>query len=118
MGECTAVERIRLMQEIELAVETDEATSIRLREDMAKVTNEEIFIQKREGLGGIVADFITMLQAAAPIVAAVMPFVIERARQKKVRRLRFGDFEIENPTDEQVRALWERFQTADPDRKA
>jgi hypothetical protein len=87
------------MQEIDLAVETDEATSVRLREDIAKVTNEEIFVQKREGLGGIVADFITILQAAAPIIAAVMPYVIERAQQKKVRRLRLGDFEIENPTD-------------------
>jgi hypothetical protein len=105
------------MQEVDLAVYTDEATSFRLREDMAKVTHEEIIVQKSEGLDGSV-NFITILQAMAPILAAVMPFVIERARQKMVRRLRLGDFEIENPTDEQVRALWERFQAADPDRKA
>jgi hypothetical protein len=43
--------------------------------------------------------------------------VIERARQKKVRRLRLGDFEIENPTDEQVRVIWERFLAANPEYK-
>src|SRR5947209_2747840 len=106
------------MQEIVLVVDTDEATSIQLREDLAKITDEEIIVQKREGLSGIVADFITVLQATAPIVAAAMPFLIEWARQKKVKRLRFGDFEIENPTDEQVRAVWERFQAANPERKA
>jgi hypothetical protein len=105
------------MQDVVLAVETDEATSIELREDLAKVTDAEILVQKREGLGGMVADFITVLQAALPIVAITLPFVIERARQK-VRRVRFNDFEIENPTDEQVRAIWDRFLAANPERKA
>jgi hypothetical protein len=104
------------MQDVVLAVETDEATSIELREDLAKVTDAEILVQKREGLGGMVADFITVLQAALPIVAITLPFVIERARQK-VRRVRFNDFEIENPTDEQVRAIWDRFLAANPERK-
>jgi hypothetical protein len=106
------------MQDVVLAVETDEATSIELREDLAKVTDAEILVQKREGLGGMVADFITVLQAALPIVAITLPFVIERARQKKVRGVRFNDFEIENPTDEQVRAIWDRFLAANPERKA
>jgi len=105
------------MQTVLLAVESDEATSSQLRKDLAALTDEEIVVQKREGLGGMVADFIMVLQATAPIVAAMVPFIIERARQKKVRRVRFGDFEIDNPSDEQVRALWERFLAANTERK-
>jgi|KBSMisStandDraft_5_1062788.scaffolds.fasta_scaffold2083652_1 hypothetical protein len=57
------------MQDIVLAVDTDEATSTQLREDLTKVTSEEIIVQKREALSGLVADFITVLQAASPIIA-------------------------------------------------
>jgi len=57
------------MQDIVLAVDTDEATSTQLREDLTKVTSEEIIVQKREALSGLVADFITGLQAASPIIA-------------------------------------------------
>ena len=105
------------MQAVVLAIETDELTSNQLREDIAKVTGEEVLVQRREGLGGMFADFITVLQAASPIVAAALPLIIERARQKKVRRVRFGDFEVENPTDEQVRTLWKRFLAANPEGK-
>ena len=57
------------MQDIVLAVDTDEATSTQLREDLTKVTSEEIIVQKREALSGLVADFITVLQAASPFIA-------------------------------------------------
>jgi hypothetical protein len=107
----------KLMPSVVLTIETDEVTSNQLREDMAKVTREEILVQKREGLGGMFADFITILQATSPIVVAVLPLVIERARLKKVRRVRLDNFEVENPSDEQVRTLWERFIAANPERK-
>jgi len=106
------------MQEVLLTVESDEATSNQLREEMAKITGQEAQVQKRENLGGMFADFITILQAVSPIVAAVVPLVIDQARQKKVRRIRFGEFEVENPTDEQVRTLWERYLAANPKPKA
>src|SRR5437764_2010951 len=71
------------MQAVMIAVETDEATSIQLREDLAKVTDEDIFVQKREGLGGMVADFITVLQAASPIRRGC-PAIRDRARPATV----------------------------------
>src|SRR5262249_12746337 len=105
------------MQGILLTVEMgDQATSDQLRDDMARVTGEEVLVQRRQGLDGV-ASFIAVLQAASPIVAAVLPLIIERARQKKVSRVRLDDLEIENPSDEQVRTLWQRYLSADPERK-
>jgi hypothetical protein len=102
---------------VEVMLETDEATSNQFRADLSTITREEVLVQKRENLNGMV-DFIAILQAASPIVVAALPLIMERVRQKKVRRLRFGDFEVENPSEDQVRILWERYLAANPDRKA
>lgn len=105
------------MRLVEVMLETDEATSNQFRADLSTITREEVLVQKRENLNGMV-DFIAILQAASPIVVAALPLIMERVRQKKVRRLRFGDFEVENPSEDQVRILWERYLAANPDRKA
>ena len=96
------------MSEVVLAIETDEATSLRLREELAKVTNSEVLVQKRENLGGMVADFITILQAASPIVTAVVPLIIALINEGKVHRIKIDNIEIENPTEDRFRVSWER----------
>jgi len=96
------------LEDIDLVIESDEETAESLQADIATVTSDEIITQRRENLGGLASDIVTILQAATPIIAAVMPFVIEKAKQKKVRRLKLGDLDIEGPTDDQVRAVLEK----------
>lgn len=92
------------MDEFLLVIESDQETAQQLQADLATANVGEVLSDHREGLDGVQA-FVTILQAATPIIVAIMPYLIERSRQSKIRRVRVGDAEIENPTEEQVRVL-------------
>lgn len=46
------------------------------------------------------------MQITTSLAAAVLPIVAAQVASKKVKKIKIGDLEIENPTPEQVERLW------------
>lgn len=105
------------MEDVTLVLESDEATSDHLKRHFEELTKSDVISGRRKNLDGSLATFATILQASSPIIAAVIPLVIEVLKQKKVRRIKLNDIEIENPTEEQLKAVLKKLEVQ-PDNKA
>jgi hypothetical protein len=98
------------MKEVSLAIETDEQTQLELKARILAATGHEPIAVKKENLDGSLASFLTILQAVGPILAATVPIIVELLKQRKVRRIKFNNIEVDNPTREQWEAIWARYE--------
>ena len=101
------------MEDMTLVLETDEETSAQLKQSFEETTKTDVVSAKRMNLDGAAATFVTILQASSPIISAVIPLVIEILKQKKVSRIKLNDIEIENPTEEQLKKVWQKLEKSD-----
>ena len=100
------------MESVKLTIEVDKDASANLKTDLEAATKQQVDTLSKKNLGGWETT-VAIVQVVSPILTAIMPLLIELIRGKKVRRIRYGDIEIENPTEEQWQAVWQRYQSAE-----
>jgi hypothetical protein len=100
------VDRLQLALEVDRDIADDIGGS--LRQAGADVTSAS-----KRNLDGALETVIQLVDIATTAGAAVVPLLLPWITRKKVRKIRVGDIEIENPTEEQVELLWERYLRQD-----
>lgn len=68
---------------------------------------------ERNNLSGDAATWIVIATLAAQAVPHLLDFLVKWRELNRVRRIKIGDIEIENPSSEDVERLRERLGIAD-----
>lgn len=100
------------MDNVTLVIEADDETSAILRTGLKEITQQDVVTARKEGLDGVQTT-ITLIQIISPVLTALAPILMEQIRQKKVKRIRYKDIEVDNPTEEQWKAIWESYQSGE-----
>lgn len=96
---------------IPLTVECDHSIHQQLKEDLRDVVDGDITIVERKNLDGTsaVLEIAQIIGSLAIAVTPIITFYLNRKDRKKIKRIRFGDIEIENPTKEQWEKVWNEY---------
>lgn len=105
------------MKDVTLVLEADEDKSGEIKAKLEAASNTEAMTAKRESLDGTLSTVLTILQVASPIMSVIAPVVVEIIRGRKVKRIKFNDIEIDNPTEQQWTVIWQKFE-AQPSKPA
>lgn len=99
------------MTEMIFVIEVYADAGAEVKHEIEEATGSSVLDITRENDTGALPTVILILQAVSPIIAAAAPLIVEIIRNRKPKRIKFGDFEIENPTPEQWDQLWRKYKT-------
>ncbi|MDT9002232.1 hypothetical protein RQP53_23330 [Paucibacter sp. APW11] len=107
------------MSDLTLALECDSDASSSLSAALAEATHANVIEAEKNSLDGSLPTILQIVQVASSIAAIVTPIVTSYIASKKVKKIKFGDIEIENPTQEQWERLWSDYQArgVEPDNR-
>lgn len=71
---------------------------------------------RRNNLDGSPETVLLIVQTAASAIAALAPLIIPYLQNRNVKKIRFGDIEIENPTEDQWKTIWQEYRDSTDDR--
>ncbi len=97
---------------MQLAFEVDKDVADDI-EGSLRLAGAEVTSASKRNLDGALETVIQLVDIATTAGAAVVPLLLPWIARKKVKKIRVGDIEIENPTEEQVEQLWERYMRQD-----
>lgn len=97
---------------MQLAFEVDKDVADDIEESL-RLAGAEVTSASKRNLDGALETVIQLVDIATTAGAAVVPLLLPWITRKKVKKIRVGDIEIENPTEEQVEQLWERYMRQD-----
>jgi hypothetical protein len=100
--------RRELVDRLQLALEVDRNIADDIAGSFMQVGAEVTSASKRN-LDGTLETVIQLVDIAVTAGAAVVPLILPWTTRKNIRKIRVGDIEIENPSEEQVEELWERY---------
>jgi hypothetical protein len=95
---------------VEVEILSDQETMADIRSS-GILSVEARFIERRN-LAGDATTWITLGTAAANLIAALIKLLTDRPGAKKIRKVRVGGVEIENPTKEDLELLAKRLAAA------
>lgn len=98
------------MNTIALNLEFDPAISGEVSAKLKPFAAGDIIVVEADNLDGS-ATVIQLIQVLSSLATAVTPIVLHYLNQGKLKKIRVGDVEIENPTPEQWKQLWEQQAT-------
>ncbi len=102
-----------------LSLQTTEVDAKALKAMLDNEPGASCQATERKGVDGSVAAWIVVATLATQSLQPVLTFIKEMATRNKVKKIKFGDIEIENPTDEdleRIRKLWiDRTPPSKPD---
>jgi len=104
-----------MTNDIRFEIDCDDSTQVRLREKLAPLLARESdarYVQRRN-LDGDAATWIVIATLASQAVPHVLKFLTDWRKDRKVGRIKIGDIEIENPTEEDLRMLRQRLGVKD-----
>jgi hypothetical protein len=79
---------------VTLVLEGDEATMSELSRH-ATASGIQSSLRELKGHAGDVATWVTVIQAATPLIVAFIPYLIERAKRGKITKVTRGDWSVE-----------------------
>lgn len=100
------------MDRMQLALEVDKDIADDI-EGSLRQAGAEVASASKRNLDGALETVIQLVEIATTTGATIVPLLLSWITRKKVRKIRIGDIEIENPTEEQVEQLWERYLRQD-----
>ncbi len=100
---------------IRFEVDCDEPTQLRLRGVLAPLLVKEPDARyvKRRNLDGDAATWIVIATLASQALPHVLQFLTEWRKERSVKRIKVGDIEIDNPTEEDLQLLRQRYSGND-----
>jgi len=97
------------MNDVTLAVECDSQASVGLSADLQAAANSQVVSAQKKHLDGSPASTLQIVQVAASMMAAVAPIIAAYISNRRVKKIKLGSIEIENPTSEQWETLWKQY---------
>lgn len=97
------------MDRIEVGIQCQTDVAEELATELEKVTGDQVDQVELNNLDGTAMMVLQVLQVAASLVAAVVPIVTVYISANKVKKIKLGSIEIENPTREQWEHLWNEY---------
>lgn len=94
------------MTDVTLAIECEAGVADRLAAALQSATGRDVIQAQRNSLDGSLPTVLQIVQIASSLAATVLPIVAAHVASKKVKKIKIGDVEIENPTPEQLENLW------------
>jgi hypothetical protein len=82
-----------------------------LKREIEKATEANAFIQKIQSSQGVTV-YQVIVDIALPIALAILPMLPDLVRKHRPKRIKIGEFEIENPTPEQATQMWQDYLDA------
>src|SRR5262245_50003707 len=77
-----------------LIVEGDEATMTELTQHAA-TSSIQSSLREIKGHAGDIATWLAIIQAATPLLAAFIPYLVERAKRGKITKVTYGNWSVE-----------------------
>jgi len=97
------------MNRIELGVQCRTDVAEALATELEKATGDQVDQVELNNLDGTPTMVLQVMQVAVSLVAAVAPIVAAYITSNKVKKVKLGSIEIENPTREQWEHLWREY---------
>ena len=94
------------MDKVILSLECDEEASEDLAKALSEVSQSPVTSARKNNLDGSPATILQIVQIVTSLTAAITPLVAAYVSNKRVKKIKFGSIEIENPTREQWERLW------------
>src|SRR4051794_12533950 len=91
-----------------LTVECDNQHAGAIKESLDAASGENALLQRVQGSGGVTV-YQVIVDVALPVALALLPTLLEIVRKHRPKSIRFGEFEIENPSEEQAAQMWEDY---------
>jgi hypothetical protein len=96
--------------QILFSMQTNEASAIAVQEELSRLPSTECHASERKNLDGSTAAWIVVANLAAQSLPHVLTFIKDLLVQRPVKKIKFGDLEIENPTAEDLAYVREVFR--------
>lgn len=94
------------MNGVTVAIECEADVADRLAAALKSATGKDVIQAQKNNLDGSLPTVLQILQIATTLAATVLPIVASHLASRKVKKIKIGDVEIENPTPEQLENLW------------
>ncbi|MFI8994370.1 hypothetical protein [Streptomyces sp. NPDC053542] len=97
-----------MMKQTELIIITDDGEAAQqLRHAVAEAQGEEPLVTERRGIDGAAAQWIILAVATIQSLGGIFGVLSQYAGRDKVTKIKCGEFEVENPRDQDVDRLLE-----------
>ncbi len=73
----------------------------------------DVQLYGRRGIDGSVAEWTVLVLTSTQGLVAILNWILKWRDRTSVKKIRYGKFEIENPTDEDVAAFRRRLNKSD-----
>lgn len=101
------------MSHVTLAVECEVDSAKGLATELEQVTKSKVISGTKNSLDGSPETILQIVEVATSLMAAVAPIVAAYIANRRVKKIKCSDIEIENPTQEQWEQLWEKCLSSD-----
>jgi hypothetical protein len=95
-----------MTEQVELAIQCQSDIADELATDLSKLTGNEVDQAELNNLDGTPTTVLEIVQVAVTLISTLAPIVKSYISSKKVKKIKFGSIEVENPTAEQWDLLW------------
>jgi len=87
-----------------LIISGDQKAIQAIKNRVEQLSGETVRLMEKKNLDGSSVSVI-MITIAIPLIQQILTFVKEYANQGRVKKIKVGDIEIENPSDQLVQAM-------------
>lgn len=107
------------MATITLSIECDHSIHKQLKEDLQQLVKEEIIIVERQNLDGTsaVLEIMKVIISLAGTITPIVALYLDNKEKNKIKKIKFDNIEIENPTTEQWEKIWNEYLSKTSDKK-
>src|SRR5262245_21054531 len=97
------------MDNVTLAIECESDAADSLAIAQTEASRGNVTRAEKNSLDGSLPTVLQIMQIVVSLATAVTPIVTGYIASKKVKKIKFGEIEIENPTREQWERLWTEY---------
>lgn len=97
------------MDQIRFVLECDQEVADEVAAALTREAHAQVSSASKRNLDGSAETIMQIIQVASSFGGLILPLLLPWLKRDSVRKIRFGELEIENPTPEQVETLWQRY---------
>jgi hypothetical protein len=97
------------VEEIELGVQCQSDAADELASALSGATGAPVEQLELDNLDGSPTLVLEVVKVAASLISVVAPIVTAYIGSKRVKKIKLGSIEIENPTREQWESVWKQY---------
>jgi hypothetical protein len=100
------------MNTVTIAIESDSSIAGSITNDLKSMASGEIIVGKANNLDGSGQTTLQIVQVAISMISALTPILLYYLESRRIKKIKIGDIEIENPTPDQCRQLLDRYRSS------